>query len=122
MTTVNISSDDWRDLKNEIAELTKDNTATKLEVSRLKTDLQDMSLILVGDEKTPGLKTVMYSINSNLRLIKWLIITLLAGLTVYYGAREVRGKDIAEEKQVSHIVDKATTPRLDSNVPAITRH
>lgn len=82
---------------------------TRLDSMEEKQNAQDR--LLLGDENSPGLKTLMYSMNSNLRLIKWLIGMLIAGLTLYFGIREAEHRGMAE-RQMQQLSTNATIPNM----------
>jgi ribosomal protein L29 len=112
MTPVTHDSADWRDLNRKVDELSKGQAQMQTQIESLerqqdaqhrenKEEIASMKTILLGDGDTPGLKTLMYAINSNLNLLKWLIGILIGALTIYYASREVRGK--VAEVQTGHV-------------------
>lgn len=116
-------SPDWRQLNRKVDELSHGQAEMQSKIQSLerqqaeqhrenKEEIASMKTILLGDADTPGLKTLMYAINSNLNLLKWLIGILIGALTLYYASREVRGK-VAEENMRS-VYEQA--PQFDSHI------
>lgn len=118
MTPILHDSDEWRELMRDVTQLKVGQTAMQHQMNEQADKVEHLSRILIGDENNPGLKTLMYSMNSNLRLIKWLIAALIAGLTAYYASRDVHGLGQAQYQPPAYSLFHS--PQSAGNSPAFT--
>jgi hypothetical protein len=98
---------EWRELVDSVSGLERDYAVMQAQITTMKYEQDDQKRLLVGDENSPGLKTLMYSMDSNLRLIKWLIGVLIAGLTLYFGIREAEHHSMAQQINDQQVSDAA---------------
>ena len=111
MSTTSINVEEWKQLADDVAVISTNQAVMQAEITTMKRQHDEHHKLLVGDETSPGLKTLMYSMNSNLRLIKWLIGVLIAGLTLYFGIREAEHRSMAE-REMPQISTSAHIPHL----------
>lgn len=88
MTPVTHDSPDWQRLIERVGALEREQGAMNADLSHLvqqqkenhkdnQESIAKLELFIVGDEETPGLKTLMYTLNNNMSFIKWIGVTMV---------------------------------------------